>query len=90
MCSYKVPAHEPLLSSGDGTRWNVGAFIGVDRRTGQYMIHDGGEVKYARTILRMPESNKFGRTELAKIAVTPWDLHVPPKMRSCSRTRKKL
>ena len=77
MCSYKVGAHEPLPSSGDGRRWHVGAFIGIDRRTGQYMTHDGGEVKYARTILRMPEANKFDRTELAKIAVTPWDLHVP-------------
>ena len=71
MCSYKVRAHEPLPSSGDGRRWHVGAFIGVDRRTGQYVIHNGGEVKYARTILRMPEANKFDRTELAKIAVTP-------------------
>ena len=41
------------------------------------MIHDGGEVKYARTILIMPEANKFDRAELAKIALTPWDLHVP-------------
>ena len=48
----------------------MGAFCGVDRRTGQYMIHDGGEFKYARTILRMPEANKFAWTELAKIAVT--------------------
>ena len=25
----------------------------------------------------MPGANKFDRAELAKIAVTPWDLHVP-------------
>ena len=59
MCSYKVRARELLPSSGDGRRWHVGAFIGVDRRTGQYMIHDGGEIKYARTIQRMPEANAF-------------------------------
>ena len=41
------------------------------------MIHDGGEVKHARTILIMPEANKFDRAVLVKIAVTPWDLHVP-------------
>ena len=76
ICSYKVRAHEPLPSSGVGGRWHVGAFIGVDRRTAQYMIHSGGEVKYVRTILRMSEANKFDRAELAKIAVTPWDLHV--------------
>ena len=70
-------AHEPLPSSGDGRRWHVGAFIGIARRTGQYMIHDGGEVTYARTILRMPEANKFDRTELARTAVIPWDLHAP-------------
>ena len=43
----------------------------------KYMIHNGGEAKYARTLLRVPEANKFDRTELVKIVVTPWDLHVP-------------
>ena len=90
MCSYKVRAHEQFLLSGDGRRWRVGAFIGVDRRTGQYIIHDGGEVKYARTILRMPEANKFDRAELAKIAVIPWDLHVPREARLSSRRRRTL
>ena len=41
------------------------------------MIPDGGEVRYTRTILGMPEANKLDRAELAKIAVTPRDLHVP-------------
>ena len=51
--------------------------MGIDQRKGQYMIHDGGQVKYARTVVRMPEVNKFDRDKLAKIAATPWDFHVP-------------
>ena len=35
------------------------------------------QTMFARTILRMPEPNKFDKGELAKIAVTLWDLHVP-------------
>ena len=32
---------------------------------------------YARTILRKPNPNKFNKDDLAKVAVTPWSLHVP-------------
>ena len=44
---------------------------------GQYMIHDSGNIKFARTIIRMPEPDKLNKKALAKIAVTPWDLLVP-------------
>ena len=52
--------------------------MGVDQRTGQYMIHDSGVIKFARTIMRMPEPDKFNKEELAKIAA--WDMHVPREM----------
>ena len=41
------------------------------------MVHDSGSIKFATTIMRMPEPDKFNKEELAKIAVTPWGLHVP-------------
>ena len=30
--------------------------------------------------MRMPEPDKFNKTELARVAVTPWDMHVPREM----------
>ena len=30
--------------------------------------------------MRMPEPDKFNKEELAKIAFTPWDMHVPREM----------
>jgi hypothetical protein len=54
--------------------------VGDDQRTGQYMIYDSGVIKFARTIMRMPEPDKFNKTELARVAVTPWDMHVPREM----------
>ena len=37
----------------DGRMFHEDIFIGIDRRTGQYVLHGGSEVKLARTILRM-------------------------------------
>ena len=42
----------------DGRRFHAAIFIGIDRRTGQYMLHDGNEVKLASTIMRMPGAEK--------------------------------
>ena len=70
-------SHEPIASIADGRRFHVGIFVGIDARTGQSMIHGGDQIMLARTVLRLPEANKWDRVELAKIAATPWDLHRP-------------
>ena len=41
------------------------------------MIHDERRVMYARTVPRKPNPLKFNKGDLAKVAVTPWSLHVP-------------
>ena len=43
-CQFKNRSHEPLGNNADGRRFHDGVFIGIDRRTGQYMIHSGDEV----------------------------------------------
>ena len=43
----------------DGRRFHEGIFIGIDRRTGQYILHNGSEVKLARTIMRMSGTEKW-------------------------------
>ena len=73
-------SQEPIPSVGDDRKCHEGTFVGVDQRAGQYMIHGSGVIKVARTIMRMPEPDKFNKEELAKIAVTPWDMHVPREM----------
>ena len=55
----------------------MGTYVGIDRRTGQYMLHTGEGMVYARTVFRLPEANKWDKDELAKIKATPWSLHTP-------------
>ena len=54
----------------DGRRFHAGNFMGIDRRTGQYMFHDGSEVKPARTILRVPGADKWDKEALVKVGCT--------------------
>ena len=76
-CRYKMRSPESFSASGDGRRFHVGTQVGVDRRTRQYMIHSGDGILYVRTVLRLPEPNKWNKDELAKIRATPGSLHVP-------------
>ena len=46
-CRCKMRSQEPFSASGDGRRFHVGPYVGVDRRTGQYMIHIGDGIQYA-------------------------------------------
>ena len=57
-CRFNSRRHEPLKGAIDGRRLHAGIFIGVDRRTGQYILHNGSEVKLARTIMRMLGTEK--------------------------------
>ena len=75
LCSFKNRMLEPLGSNVDGRRFHQGVFVGVDRRTGQYMIYSDEGLKMARTVMRMPDANKWNREALAAVRATPWDLH---------------
>ena len=41
------------------------------------MLHGYEGIKLARTVVWLPEANKFDKAELGKVASTPWDLHRP-------------
>ena len=75
-CSFKVRSQEPL-SSVYNRRFHRGVFIGIDRRTGQYMLYSEGEVRLARTVVRVPESEKWNKDKLAAIRSTPLSMHQP-------------
>ena len=40
-CRFKIKSQEPVINTSDGRRFHSGVFVGIDRRTGQYMIYDG-------------------------------------------------
>ena len=75
-CRYKMRSQEPFGASGDGRRFHIGNNVGVDPRTGQYMIHRGDGIVYARTAIWFPEPNTWNKNEMAKRRATPWSLHV--------------
>ena len=76
-CRFKNRSHEPVANVRDGTRFHSGIFVGIDQRTGQYMIYSGDEIKLARTVVRVPELEKWNKASLAGVSVTPYNLHVP-------------
>ena len=78
-CSFKNRSHEPV-SAADGRRWHSGTFLGMDRRTGQYTLYDGKEIKLARTVMRLPDGNKWDKEALSAVNSTPWDLHRPREL----------
>ena len=45
---YKMRSHEPILHSSDGQSWHDGIVLGIDRHTGQYIVHGAEGVKHAR------------------------------------------
>ena len=58
---FKNRSHEPLSGIADGRRFHEGLFLGTDRRTGQYMVHSGDEVLLARTVVRVPEAERWAK-----------------------------
>ena len=55
----------------------MGVFVGIDRRTGQYMLPDGAGLKLARTVMRMPAADKWSKDALSSISATPYSLYTP-------------
>ena len=58
VCRFNNRSHEPLKGIVEDRRFHACIFIGIDRRTGQHMLHDDTEVKLVRTITRMPGAEK--------------------------------
>ena len=76
-CRLKNRSQEPLARIADKCRFHDGIFVGVDHRTGQYMTYSEGEIRLARTVIRVPDNEKWDKDMLSSIKVTPWNKHVP-------------
>ena len=57
-CSSKIRSQEPLTNLPDGRIFHSGFFVGIDRRTGQYILFGDHGIKLARTVLRLPNAQK--------------------------------
>ena len=55
--------------------WTVGTWLGIDYKTGQYVFWADNDIRYCRTMLRMPDAQKWSAESLATITGTPWDVH---------------
>ena len=80
LCRFKVRSQEPLTNTVEGRRYHSGVFVGIDRRTGQYMVYSEGELKLARTVTRVPGNEKWNKDMLSQVSHTPYDLHVPKEV----------
>ena len=56
-------------------RWGCGLFLGVRSRSGELIVVDGEskEVKYVRTVKRIPEEQRWDPNNLEWITVVPWN-----------------
>ena len=84
LCRYKCRSHEGRIAGTD-SRFSVGVWLGVDLRSGQYILWDPklAGLRNSRTLLRLPDVAKFDREKVADITITPWtEFHEPePRVR---------
>ena len=73
LCRYKARAQEKR-DDGLPWRWYTGVWLGIDPRTGQYIFFDTsfGTVRYARTMMRLPNVQKWSSEKVSAVCVTPW------------------
>ena len=77
VCRFKLRAKETMHDGSQAHRWSIGTFLGLCKMTGQYRLFSNGTVKYARTVRRVPDQEKWCSERLQEITVTPWNLHIP-------------
>ena len=73
---YKCRAQEGSIGNSQ-FKWGIGVWLGIDGRTGQHILFDAsqGGIQYARTLMRMPDAQKFDLDKIASVTATPWSIH---------------
>ena len=72
MCRYECRSKEGDLGPALH-RWNTGVWLGIERRTGQYMVYDTGlsVIRHARTLVQMFEPQKWWIDRIKEMLTTP-------------------
>ena len=72
---FKCRSHKPHIP-GTEDRWSKGIWLGFDLKTGQNVVYDCGEggeqIRHARTVMRLPDPQKWDSDRLSSIKITPW------------------
>ena len=78
MCRYKARSKEKGIGP-DFLRWSSGVYLGLERRTGQYIIYDQQivSVHHARTIAQVPTPSKWSIDRVKEMLTTTWKQHLP-------------
>ena len=78
VCRFEARSKEKGIGP-DMTRWSSGVYLGIERRTGQYMIYDQktGSVYHARTIAQVPGPSKWSIDTIKEMLSTTWKSHSP-------------
>ena len=78
LCRYKTRSKEGGIGASSW-RWGAGIWLGVDRRTGQYIVYDHshGGIRHARTIKAIPSPQQWSLDTVQQVCVTPWASHEP-------------
>ena len=72
---YKCRSQEGGVA-GEGSRWSDGIFVGIHRRTNQYVMFDPMRgIREARTIMRYPDELKFDPELAQTVNILPQHVH---------------
>ena len=62
----------------EGTRWSEGIFVGIHRRTNQYLMSDSERgIQEARTVRRFPDELKFDADIAQAVNIAPQHVQDP-------------
>ena len=63
----RIESQESCANVAGGSRFHSGIFLGIDARTGQYMIYSDDAVKLARTVVRVPSLEKWDKSLMSDV-----------------------
>ena len=86
VCRFKNRSHEPASS---GQVWHEGVFVGIDQRTGQYMIFSENSVRSRGLLSGSPRSRSSARRHWLKYGLRHGHCMRRRSPRLCSRKRRK-
>ena len=87
VCRHKLRVKDAQENGTLATRWGLGVFIGLCSMTGRYIVFDGEEVTFARTVVQVPDVQKWSKDRISAVNVRPYKLHVPKEPRVIFRDK---
>jgi hypothetical protein len=55
------------------SRWGLGIFVGVRRRTNEIMVANPGGIVFARAVKRLPKEKRWGEDSVNWVVWAPWN-----------------